>query len=61
VFQFYFKLSKVFQFLFVCLFALSLFSCHEKPMVALYFVRIRIRLRVFHFRVVRLFLWFLTT
>jgi len=47
--------------LFVCLFVPSLPSCHEKTTVALYFGRIRTRLRVIHFRVFRLFLWLLTT
>jgi len=48
--------------LFVCyLFVPSLFSCHEKATVALYFGRIRTRLEVVHFRVFRLFLWLPTT
>jgi len=44
------------------LFVPSLSSCHEKATsVALHFKRIRTRLGVVHFRVFRLFLWFLTT
>jgi len=45
---------------FVCLFVSSLFFCHEKATVALYFGRIRTRLGVVDFRVFRLFLWLLT-
>jgi len=44
-----------------CLFVPSLSSCHEKATEALYFGRIRTRLRVVHFRVFRLFFWLLTT
>jgi len=45
----------------VCLFVPSLFSCHKKATVALYFGRNRTRLGVFHFRVFRLLIWILTT
>jgi len=44
-----------------CLFVPSLFSCHEKATMALYFERIRTRLGIVHFRVFRLFLCLLTT
>jgi len=44
--------------MFVCLlFVPSLSSCLEKATMALYFGRIRTRLRVVHFRVFWLILW----
>jgi len=52
--------SNHFHILLFC-FVPSLSSCYEKATVALYFGRIRTRLGVVHFRVLRLLLWLLAT
>jgi len=52
-----FKLA--FGLLFFVYFVPFFSSCHEKATLALYFGRIRTRLGIVHFRVFRLFLYFL--
>jgi len=44
-----------------CLFVPSLFSCHEKAKMALYFRQIRTRIGVVHFQGFPLILYLLTT